>query len=71
MSQLVTSMKVMLNSLKWFSFLAASGFAGFILLLTLLGKGPSQIEDWLFALLWCLLLASPGFVIYKIQKNAR
>ena len=62
-------MSVMFSILKWLSWLAASLMAGITLLLMLIGSGPSDFSDWLFAILWCGLLAFPGLLIHWVQKR--
>jgi hypothetical protein len=62
-------MSVIFSILKWLSWLAAALMAGLILMLLIAGSGPSNYADWLFALLWCGLLAFPGLLIHWAQKR--
>lgn len=62
-------MGVIFTTLKWLSWLAASLMTGLILLLVLVGSGPSDFPDWLVAMSWCGLLALPGLLIHWIQKR--
>ena len=60
---------IIFSIVKVLSWLAALLMAGFILLLILFGKGPSNYSDWLFALLWWGLLSFPGILIHWVQKR--
>jgi len=62
-------MSVTFSILKWSSWLAASLMTGLILLLILIGGGPSDFSDWLFAMLWGGLLAFLGLLIHWVQKR--
>jgi hypothetical protein len=62
-------MRTILTLVKWISWLAAVGLACLIILLTLVGSGPYWVDDWLFAILWCLVVAFPGILIHLTQKK--
>ena len=63
-------MRLIFSIVKLLFWLAALLMAGLILLLMLIGKGPSAYSDWLFALLWCGMLAFPGVLIHWVQKRS-
>ena len=62
-------MRVFLSLLKWAFWLAALWLAGLVLLLTLMGKGVSDVEGLLLSLLYCALAAFPGLLIHLLRKR--
>jgi len=62
-------MGILFDILKLLSWVAAGLLAGLFLMLAVIGKGPSGVTDWLFALLWCGLLAFPGLLIHWVRKS--